>query len=869
MVVATARSLVVGAGALILGWMSTQCSSEQAAGPGAQGIPVAEVPHGRDWSSLRTGQRVSALPQREGVDHPVVSPPVPTAPPPVAPAPAAGNLWDWNLSTSAPVTAGVAVYTAAFASPTAQDSLFFGTTTSAQGINSGSVSNYVAALGTSNLFRLNDLYSAKPAVVWYANTGGLDGSAIALNATASKVYALDRAGVLRCFVGNTVATGVPVAATACAGFANFTASAVSLSSPWVDYLTGAVYFGDNSGKLYKINGTTGAQIYQSVLNATYPVRSSPIVVDGIVYVGNDNGDFYRLIENAGGTAVTTKTSVNLCGGGTCAAAWAIATGATLDTVANTVYVAANDKVFELPHGAGTTWAINATKSLGTGGGVVLYSSPSLDYNNGYLYVGYGNKLFKIGYPFAGSTTFNVYSTTLANAGPDATYPHSSPLAYNGTVYVGDGGGTTEQYACPTSGLAPSLKATTVSYGSTVETAPLVDFSSGNVNFGYTTSGGAGGIVQILQGGAWGCPTAKPVTCGGAGCGGACAQCCTTSDCSALPGTNCNNFSCVANCQTPSSTACGTVAEGATLTLTCSGATETIVGVQYASYGTPTGACPGPFTNSACHAANSASIVLAACNGLHSCTVSANNATFTDPCSGTTKKLSVIASCSASPGAICSSNNIATPTCNGSGVCNGTCNAGFADCNANKLSDGCEIATQTDPANCGACTQVCSANHIATPTCVAGACTGVCSVGFADCNANKLTDGCEGSATCGNCCGAVCATGQACINGACAAPVTVAKCATAPENGSTTVTCDPGSTITAVTYASYGTPTGACPGPFTTSACNSGTSVSVTQTQCLGRASCTITANNATFGDPCVGTVKNYGVTVSCASAVCP
>ena len=857
-----AARLVVASGLVVLGWASVQCTSGSPAG---EAVPVAgtasDVPHARDWSSLRRPSRAAAGATSESPAIPEAPPAPPAAPPP------SGSLWDWNLSTAAPVTASVAVYGASFTSSSSADSLFFGTATSGQGINAGSVSNYAAILATNNLFRLDNLYATTPSVVWYANTGGLDGSGIALNADGSKVYALDRLGVLRCFVANVASTGVAVAAPACAGFTNFTAGTVSLSSPWLVYGTGAIYFGDNGGRLYKVNGATGALIYQTTLNATYPVRSSPIVIDGIVYIGNDNGDFYRVIENAAGTGIASTASVNLCGGGACAAAWAIATGATLDAVTNTVYVAANDTVFEFPHSAGATWASSARKTLGTGGGSVLYSSPSLDYANGYLYVGYGNKLFKIGYPFAGSTTFNVYGTALAGAGPDGSYPHSSPLPYGGAVYIGNGTGKTEQYNCPTSGLAPSLTASTVSYGSTVETAPLVDFTSGNVNFGYTTGGGAGGVVQIAQAGAWGCPPSKPNSCGGAGCGGACGQCCVTADCSALPGTNCNNFVCITNCQTPSSSACGVVAEGATLTLTCPGATETIIGISYASYGTPTGVCSS-FTNSACHATTSSSVVLAACNGLHSCNVAATNANFGDPCSGTTKKLAVVATCSTSPGSVCSSNNVTTPTCAG-GVCTGTCSAGFADCNANKLSDGCEAATQTDPANCGACSQVCSGNHIATPTCAAGACTGACSVGYADCNANKLSDGCEGSNTCASCCGIACTTGQSCVNGACVAPATVAKCATTVENGSATVTCDPGYTITAVTYASYGTPTGACPGPFTTSGCNSATSVSYTSAQCVGRTTCTIGATNANFGDPCSGTFKNYATTVTCSPTVCP
>lgn len=112
------------------------------------------------------------------------------------------------------------------------------------------------------------------------------------------------------------------------------------------------------------------------------------------------------------------------------------------------------------------------------------------------------------------------------------------------------------------------------------------------------------------------------------------------------------------------------------------------------------------------------------------------------------------------GVACSTNNIAR-TCSG-GVCNGTCNAGYADCNHNKQADGCEINTKIDSKNCGTCNQVCSNNHV-TPVCTNGACNGAClseSAGiftyyYADCNGNKQADGCETNVStdlnnCGKC-----------------------------------------------------------------------------------------------------------------------
>jgi len=38
-------------------------------------------------------------------------------------------------------------------------------------------------------------------------------------------------------------------------------------------------------------------------------------------------------------------------------------------------------------------------------------------------------------------------TIQAGAGADATYPRSSPLPFNGKVYIGNGAGFEEQYEC--------------------------------------------------------------------------------------------------------------------------------------------------------------------------------------------------------------------------------------------------------------------------------------------------------------------------------------------------------------------------------------------------------------------------------------
>lgn len=120
------------------------------------------------------------------------------------------------------------------------------------------------------------------------------------------------------------------------------------------------------------------------------------------------------------------------------------------------------------------------------------------------------------------------------------------------------------------------------------------------------------------------------------------------------------------------------------------------------------------------------------------------------------------------GVPCSTNHV-SPHCS-KGTCDGKCAAGFQDCNDSKLKDGCETDLLNDPNNCGKCGLFCSTNHVAMPSCTSGTCSGTCSQGFADCNMDRLGDGCEtdllnDASNCGAC-GVTCASGDSCANGKC-------------------------------------------------------------------------------------------------------
>src|SRR5262249_9846690 len=69
-----------------------------------------------------------------------------------------------------------------------------------------------------------------------------------------------------------------------------------------------------------------------------------------------------------------------------------------------------------------------------------------------------------------------------------------------------------------------------------------------------------------------------------------------------------------------------------------------------------------------------------------------------------------------------------------------CNGGFANCNG-QVADGCEVSTNTDPANCGSCSNQCSFPN-ASASCNNGTCgIASCNSGFANCD-GSVGNGCE-------------------------------------------------------------------------------------------------------------------------------
>jgi hypothetical protein len=73
----------------------------------------------------------------------------------------------------------------------------------------------------------------------------------------------------------------------------------------------------------------------------------------------------------------------------------------------------------------------------------------------------------------------------------------------------------------------------------------------------------------------------------------------------------------------------------------------------------------------------------------------------------------------------------------------TCKTGWADCDNNKYSNGCETDIGNDPRNCGKCGKCCKQVPNAITKCKNGDCKKpTCKHGWGDCDCNIWSNGCE-------------------------------------------------------------------------------------------------------------------------------
>eukprot|EP00026_Physarum_polycephalum_P003470 Phypoly_transcript_03482.p1 GENE.Phypoly_transcript_03482~~Phypoly_transcript_03482.p1 ORF type:complete len:768 (+),score=86.79 Phypoly_transcript_03482:78-2381(+) len=227
-----------------------------------------------------------------------------------------------------------------------------------------------------------------------------------------------------------------------------------------------------------------------------------------------------------------------------------------------------------------------------------------------------------------------------------------------------------------------------------------------------------------------------------------------------------------------------------------------------------------------------------------------------------------------------------PSCSGHGICNGmsgacTCASGWAgsDCStpvcqgSPPCSGHGSCSILTSPPQCACATGYYGVNcEIAlpsTPTSCPNNCTGnfyngicqnnvcQCVSGWTghDCSIVSIQNPFPGIGT------PTSSPTQAPTSAPASRPICVGPIG---ENQVLSLTCPNGETISSVQFASYGTPTGSC-GSFAKSSCDASTSVSVFDSNCLNKNTCSFTVGNGVFGDPCTGIVKHFYAQVTCTA----
>lgn len=88
------------------------------------------------------------------------------------------------------------------------------------------------------------------------------------------------------------------------------------------------------------------------------------------------------------------------------------------------------------------------------------------------------------------------------------------------------------------------------------------------------------------------------------------------------------------------------------------------------------------------------------------------------------------------------------------------------------------------------------------------------------------------------------------------------CLTLDEYLDGTLSCPTGRVVGVIDFASYGNPAGMC-GSFALGSCHATQSAAVVAAACVTHASCMVAAQNAVFGDPCLGINKRLYIQATC------
>lgn len=404
------------------------------------------------------------------------------APPPVSGTNA--TMLNWRLDETTPISTSAAVLVLGASMDPTNDRLVI----EGGGAGTGSdPSHYIGVL--SNIYTATPTVTKSPAL-----DSGIDGSALTTSLDGSIVYAATSGGHVY---------AVKVADGTFAWQATLPAG-VSWSTPWLEVTTGVLYVADVGGHITSFDGTTGTQLFQTmpIAGAGVAVHSSPVVNNGILWVGADDGKLYRF-DATNLTALGQGT--NLClNSGACGTFDQIWSGAAIDTTNNQLLIGVNKQIVQIDIGTSGCTSTSTTCTFTAfpiddatlqSPQARFYSSPFIDTTAGYAYFPFANRLWRSAYTTSLSGTMERATTAdptglLRGVNPtDDGYPRGLVISFGGQLFVGDGGGFIHRFSASTfsetalQSFANSGTGTPGPNGPAIDSTPLIDVTGGNVYFG--------------------------------------------------------------------------------------------------------------------------------------------------------------------------------------------------------------------------------------------------------------------------------------------------------------------------------------------------------------------------------------------------
>lgn len=448
---------------------------------------------------------------------------------------------DWNYNVGGQVNSGVALYNSAYTGGalvgSCSDRLYVATTGTSNNLWAFD-HLYATPPGTTGVTCANTTNDSRctanssgfcPTRAWVASlNGGVDRGSLTMSSDGLYIYAATNQGKLYSIEGATgiftTQTGkkswsfdarAEIGGTNNAGFVG--------SAPWANYGDGSIYVAANytSGtttktRLYKLAPTDGHVLAK--IDITDGVVSSLIAYDA-VYFGSNTGKVYKVLDKGTSFQIASGWPVQLWAEtgdrrnlirDTNPANLAIFGAPAIDADNNLLFIAVNNVFFSINiNTAAINWVEGGWQS-GTeaaANDVSEYSSPWVDPTLMTVFLGHGKnqgnnadgpRCHKRDYNANG--TFNTNTlTSVATAGTstDLTNPRSSPLVLHEPdgsvlVFIGDPQGYLNQWSYGTD--FGTQKTFRTASQTNIESPVLIDYLSGNLYFGDD----GGRVYQISQ-----------------------------------------------------------------------------------------------------------------------------------------------------------------------------------------------------------------------------------------------------------------------------------------------------------------------------------------------------------------------------------